>query len=364
MRSPAHVTRFRAFRMDILRVLTRGAAVAGLLSVALVSAACSSSTDTTSGGSSTSSSVTTSSVVTTSSSEATSSVAATSPETAAASETASSSSSAATSAATVAAIRDKLPPKIRDKGYIVVATDPSFGPPSMYNPAGDPNTFLGIDPDILRAIGAVLGVDIHFVPTKFEGVVTGVQSGRYDMGSNLMQDLLKRQDLVDMVTYFNLYQSFVVLKGNPNNIHTLADLCGKTVAAKLGHAMIDYLQDYSKTNCGGNDIKISTFPDQTGVLLALKTKRVQAMVASNDFIAGLTDGTNPEVVGIYEGLQDSIQVKQTPAAFAVAKDGGLAEPIKEAIDEIIRNGEYGKIMEKYQITGGAITQSQINAATQ
>ena len=44
-----------------------------------------------------------------------------------------------------------------------------------------------------------------------------------------------------MITYFQAGQSFLVAKGNPKNIKTQQDLCGKAIAAETGTTEVDYL---------------------------------------------------------------------------------------------------------------------------
>ena len=44
-----------------------------------------------------------------------------------------------------------------------------------------------------------------------------------------------------MIPYFQAGQAFVVAKGNPDDIKTTDDLCGKAVGGENGTTEVDYL---------------------------------------------------------------------------------------------------------------------------
>jgi len=53
-----------------------------------------------------------------------------------------------------------------------------------------------------------------------------------------------------------------------------------------------------------------------------------------------------------------------PYGIVVPKNSGLAEPIRAAVEHLIKNGEYAKILNKWGISQGALKTSKINVATQ
>ena len=54
-----------------------------------------------------------------------------------------------------------------------------------------------------------------------------------------------------MIPYFQAGQAFLVQKGNPANIQTTTDLCGKKVAVEAGTTMLDYLSGTGDFKNGG-----------------------------------------------------------------------------------------------------------------
>jgi polar amino acid transport system substrate-binding protein len=56
------------------------------------------------------------------------------------------------------------------------------------------------------------------------------------------------------------------------------------------------------------------------------------------------------------------QTAAGPFGIAVDKDNTqLRDAIKEALNAIIKNGEYAKVLEKWDVKGSAITEATINA---
>ena len=66
--------------------------------------------------------------------------------------------------------------------------------------------------------------------------------GKCDIVISSMTITAARKEQVDLITYFQAGQSFVVALGNPENVHTQEDLCGKSIAAQTGTVEVDYLE--------------------------------------------------------------------------------------------------------------------------
>src|SRR5690348_7333423 len=80
---------------------------------------------------------------------------------------------------TDAKIAAEVPAKLRAKGTLVVATAATY-PPNEFRLNG--HVFLGMDPDLTKALAGVMGLRATFVDVRFDTIVPGVASGRYDLG--------------------------------------------------------------------------------------------------------------------------------------------------------------------------------------
>lgn len=278
-----------------------------------------------------------------------------------------SSDSTATASAPLA---DKLPADIRKAGVVKVGSDIAY-PPVEYMKDGKA---VGIDPDIAEALGKQLGVKFEFLNGKFAQLIVGLQAERFHVVMSAMNDTKDRQEGIDsdtgkkvgngidFVDYFTAGTSILVQKGNPKGIKSLDDLCGQVVALQVGTTSEGIAKEQSKkcVKDGKKAIKLQTFDTDPEALLRLKQG---ASVADlNDFpVAAYNaktsgNGDDFEVVGE--------QIEAGPYGIGVSKDNTeLRDAIQAAMSAIIENGEYQKILEKWNVTDGAVTEAKINGGS-
>src|SRR5262245_40010992 len=68
----------------------------------------------------------------------------------------------------------------RSRGLVVVAVDTTGAPYAFLGSDGE--TVLGLDVDIAHALGAVLGYRLRIVQASPGEILSGLASGRYDIG--------------------------------------------------------------------------------------------------------------------------------------------------------------------------------------
>ena len=130
------------------------------------------------------------------------------------------------------------------KGVIVVETSPDFAPYDYYYGT----EFVGIDMDILRAIGMDTGYSIQFKQNRFDSIITSVTAGNCDMGASGFTITEERMESVNFTKpYTTIKQVAVGLASK--NITSEADLAGKKLVAQLGTSGEDYA-DKKLTNKG------------------------------------------------------------------------------------------------------------------
>jgi polar amino acid transport system substrate-binding protein len=257
------------------------------------------------------------------------------------------------------ALHNKLPASIKSRGVVKVATDPSYAPNEFFGT--DNKSIVGMDVDLGTSLGEVLGVKFTFVKTGFDGIIPSLGT-RFDLGMSSFTDNKKREKIVDMVTYFIAGTSFLVAKGKDPGVKTLADLCGKSVGVEKGTVQLDDATAQSKkcTSGGKAAVKVQAFPDQAGANLALQSGRVQVDMADSpvlDYAAKQFNGQF-EVVGQTYGT--------APYGIAVPKTGsyaGFSASILTALRKLMANGTYLKVLTKWGVQHGAISNPTVNGAT-
>ncbi|MFD7070957.1 ABC transporter substrate-binding protein [Streptomyces sp. NPDC059913] len=262
-----------------------------------------------------------------------------------------------------------LPAAIKDKGTLRVGSDIAYPPVEFKDKSG--NT-VGIDPDIAAAIGKQLGLTLEFQNGTFDTLITGLRSKRYDLAMSSMTDTKDRQqgidpetkkkvgEGVDFVDYFNAGVSIYTRKGDDQGIASWADLCGKKIAVQRNTVSQDLAKAESKKCPAGRSITIETFDNDLEAQTRLRSGGVDA--GSSDFpvaayaVKTSGDGKDFQMVGE--------QVDAAPYGIAVAKGNDqLTQAIRAALDAIIKNGEYGKILAKWKVEDGAVTEAKINGGS-
>lgn len=244
-----------------------------------------------------------------------------------------------------------LPQAIRDKGTLNVGSDVAYAPVESYDTDG--KTVIGMDADIAKAVGEQLGVTFRFQNATFKGLITSLRSKRYDLVMSAMSDSKDRQKEIDFVDYFTAGTSIIVKKGNPNNITSLGDFCGKTIAIQQGTTQDDVAEAQRK-KCGANTLHILKF--DTDPLALLQVKQGRAVADMNDFPVAaynVAQGTDFEVAGD--------QIEAGPYGIGVRKeDTQLRDALQKAVQAVIDNGTYARIMAKWHVEAGAVKTSTIN----
>jgi polar amino acid transport system substrate-binding protein len=125
-----------------------------------------------------------------------------------------------------------LPSSTKSAGTLKVAADASYAPDEFI--ASNGKTVIGMDADLAKALGTVLGLKVTVTNVTFDAIIPALQNGRYDLGMSSFTDTADREKQVNFVTYFSAGTSFYVKAVGGPNIQTLADLCGHTVAVEAG----------------------------------------------------------------------------------------------------------------------------------
>ncbi len=262
------------------------------------------------------------------------------------------------------AIAATLPDKYKQSGTIVVATDPSYAPNEfLQEGSNDP---VGMDIDLANALGQVLGLKTTIEPATFDGIIAGINAGRYDMSLSSFTDSKEREQSVNFVTYYEAGTSTMVLAGNPQNITTITDLCGRPVGAENGTTQLDLLND---PEVDGSVVKACTdagkpapiaqgFPKQTDVNSALAAGRIDAYMADTPVVAYAVKQTGDkfEKVGEDQGT--------APYGIALPKDpAALTTSVQQAMQKLMDSGAYQQILDNWGVSAGAITTAAVNGAT-
>ena len=205
-------------------------------------------------------------------------------------------------------------------------------PPYAYK-EGD--KVVGIDADVAQAIADKLGMKLEIVDTKFDAIIPGVQSGKYDMGMAGMTVTPEREQSVAFSdSYATGIQSIIVKQGS--DIKSVDDLSEKT---KIGVQLGTTGDIYAKDDFG--DEAVQEFDKGADAVQALLAGKIDCVIIDNEpaksFVAS-NDGL--------EILNTSYAEEEYAICFK--KDNTeLQTKVNGALKELIADGTLQKIVNKY-----------------
>ncbi|MDR2988747.1 MAG: ABC transporter substrate-binding protein [Nocardiopsaceae bacterium] len=249
-----------------------------------------------------------------------------------------------------------MPANIKSKGTLTVAADATYAPNEFI--AADGHTVIGMDADMAKAIGEVMGLRINMVNATFDTIIPGLVSGKYDLGMSSFTDTLARQKVVDFVTYFIAGTSFYVKTSGGPNITSLADLCGHKVAVEKGTTQqADSTAQAHKCSAAGKPaVVVQVYNDQNAVNLALSSGRAEVAMADSpvaEYQVKKSGGTF-KLSGQPYGT--------APYGIAIPKGSGMTKPVLGAVMALMAQGTYKQILTRWGVESGAISHPVINGA--
>lgn len=249
-----------------------------------------------------------------------------------------------------------LPERIQKSGTLVVGTE-AYYPPYEYF-ADDETTIVGLDPDLLDALGGVLGVEIKLENMAFDGLLPALDAKRLDMVTAAVSTNADRVKKYDMVSYFNTPQGIIVPAGNPKDVKDQTSLCGLNVSVLDASNQLTLLEEMNETVCASNPANIMAFAADTDALQQIKTGRADASLAQYPVAA-----YNAEHFG---GGKDFTAISEPNFGASILgevvrkDDTELRDAIQAAMNELMESGTYMQILEKHKLEVGALPKSEIN----
>ncbi|MET9339915.1 MULTISPECIES: ABC transporter substrate-binding protein [unclassified Nonomuraea] len=263
------------------------------------------------------------------------------------------SSAAASPQSTLAAM---VPDAIKSDGKLIVGVDASYPPNESVDPATQ--KIVGWDVELVEAVAGKLGLTAEFQNAGFDTIIPGLQSGKYELGASSFTDNKEREKVVDFVTYYSAGTSWATQTGNPKAVNP-ADACGKKIGVQQGTVQVDDIKAKSEecTKAGKPAIEQVVRKQQTEVNADLVSGKIDGMLADSPIVgyAVKQTGGKLEIIGqAYDTAPYGYAIGKNSATF---KDAWLG-----ALKELIADGTYKSILDKWGVGDGAITDPVINGA--
>lgn len=263
-------------------------------------------------------------------------------------------------AAAAPEIRALLPAAVKEAGKLKLATDANY-PPCQWHAAD--GRMVGYEVDLWDAIAQKLGVTLDVESIDFAGLIPGVQGGRYDLAMECITDRVEREQVVDFVNHSLTYgNAFYYLADNPAvKAGDPKSFCGLKTAGQSGTDFLTRLGAFSEwcVKQGLKPVEIGEFPQQSAVLLALFSGRIDFTLSESSAVEELR-ANNPVAIGT---VADPLEVQNYLGIVVAKENKELQQALVAALEALKADGTYDAIFAKWNLPHAALSEFGINMTT-
>jgi polar amino acid transport system substrate-binding protein len=252
-----------------------------------------------------------------------------------------------------------VPAAIRKRGTLKLGQSADASPPLGFY-ATDDKTRIGSEIDLATLVADTLGLKLDNDEVSWENLFVGLDSGKFDAVFSNVTVTEERKEKYDFATYRLDNIAFEAKKGTSWRVEKPEDVAGKTIAVSSGTNQEKILVDWSRQNekAGRKPVSIKYFQKDTDYYLALQSGRIDAYLGPSPSAAyHVASAGQSEIVGTLSGAGDKLQGK---IAATTKKDSGLVDAYAAALDHVIENGSYAKVLKRWGLSSEAVKKSEIN----
>jgi len=246
-----------------------------------------------------------------------------------------------------------LTDSVKSSGTLTIASGLDYAPFEFVDANGQP---AGLDVELANEAAKLISAKLNIQRIPFASQIPSLAAGRVKVAwatFTVKQDRLKQ---VDFVTFLQSGTVAMVLPDKKGSISDAKGLCGKRVAVQTGSAA-DFTADKLSEDCMKSSLpKIEKviFPEQKDTIQAVLTGRADARF-DDTTAAGYYEQTSKGKLVVAPGIYDVL-----PLGVAVQKgDKASAEMMRAIFQELIANGTYKTVLDKYGMSLAAVENSRI-----
>lgn len=229
---------------------------------------------------------------------------------------------------------DDLLAQIKERGSIIVAMEGTWAPWTYHD---EDDNLVGYDVEVAQNIAEKLGVEVEFIEGAWDGLLAGLDAGRYDIMVNGVGVTEERAEKYNFSTPYAYNKTAVIVRGDYDEISSMEDLKGKKTANTISSTYAAQAEAYGATVTGVDDL------NQTIELLLSKRidATLNAEVVFNDY-----KKEHPEAdvkIATYSDQVEEIAIPIRKGDDTVT----LLDAVNNALDEMAKDGTLTELSEKY-----------------
>lgn len=229
---------------------------------------------------------------------------------------------------------DDLLAQIKERGSIIVAMEGTWAPWTYHD---DNNDLVGYDVEVAQNIAEKLGVEVEFVEGEWDGLLAGLDAGRYDIMVNGVGVTDERAEKYNFSTPYAYNKTAVIVRGDYDEISSMEDLKGKKTANTISSTYAAQAEVYGAT--------VTPVDDLNQTIELLLSNRIDATlnaeVVFNDYKKEHPDSNIK--IATYSDQVEEIAIPIRKGDDTVT----LLEAVNDALDEMAKDGTLTELSEKY-----------------
>lgn len=262
-------------------------------------------------------------------------------------------STPAGSASADASLSKLVPDDIRAKGTLAGGASFDTQPMNFYSPGNKPD---GVIIDLLNAAAARLGLSIKWSQIPYSGLVPALQSKRVEIAGAQISKTAENNGVVNLLAFYKASSSLLVPAGKDYASDT--DACGTRFGLTTGSTVNKNIADAINKECtdaGKPALQYLYFPSFNAGQDAVRAGRIDSFLNSTPQIqlAVKADKT------LGATLVGKIAARETGVALP-KEYGALTQAIQGAFNAMIADGEYKKILDKWDLATMAVDKADVN----
>lgn len=224
--------------------------------------------------------------------------------------------------------------RVRYYDQLAIALEGTWAPWGYHDESGD---LVGYDVEIGKAIASKLGVKALFFEGTWDGLLAGLEDGRYDVMINGMDIDESRRETYDFTVPYAYNRTVVIVRADDDSIQSMEDLDGKTTANTLNSTYSKVAEGYGAT--------VTPVDDFIQTIQLLIDGRIDATlnaeVSYHDYLAQHPDA--PIKVACVDPNPTQVAIPLRKGADSAA----LREEIDRILGELAADGTLSRLALKY-----------------
>jgi len=169
--------------------------------------------------------------------------------------------------------------RVKDAGVLKVGTETAFAPFDFID-AGD---HVGLNVDLFAEIGKEMGVEIEWVTLPWEGVLPGLEAGKFDIVAGPATITKARMERYRFTPPIAEATVAILKQAGDDSIGKPEDIAGKAAGAGKASAQLAQLQSFAESLPA--PVEIKEYPGNTEAYADLAAGRIQGVANSLPNIA-------------------------------------------------------------------------------